>query len=202
MIIKYKEFVTENKSGVKPEDYGIYEYEWVNGKLNCYQDVDLEKKNLKKLPFNFGEIDGSFLCSRNQISNLIGAPEKVGRNFWCSDNEITSLKHCPRIVSNDFSVNNNNLDNLDYCPSSVGGRFYCSENDLKSIEDYPLCDIKGLISNVSNFRKVLNIFQSNQELFLPLLNDKVKFHQMVMRIDPSLIQYYTTIQPPSKRTIL
>ena len=38
------------KNTKKPEDFGIKNYEWVNGKLNVKGDVDLEFKKLRELP--------------------------------------------------------------------------------------------------------------------------------------------------------
>lgn len=168
-------------------------------------------------------IYGSFFCNGNQIENLEAGPKIVRDNYHCHDNKLTSLVGSPKIIHGNFSCYHNELTsllggpenvygnflcyenkltNLDFCPVKTTHDFYCSINPLKSIEAYPLCDIGGNISDMHNFRDVYYLVKNNKEIFLPLLNDKTKFHQMVMRLKPDLIQYYTTIQPPSKKTML
>jgi hypothetical protein len=46
---------------------------------------------------------GDFICSANNLQNLIGSPEKVGGDFGCVYNRnLTSLEGCPKEVSGDF----------------------------------------------------------------------------------------------------
>lgn len=187
MIINYREFLLENNTTLKPEDFGITEYEWNHGRLDCYQDVFLSKHKLEKIPFNFGKIYGYFSCSRNNgLGSLKGCPETVEGDFFCSENS--------------------NLDSLEYCPKYVGGVFYCHTiRSLESIEDYPLCIINGSINTMNsdlNFSLLCNIVKENKDKFIPLLDNKIAFHQMAMRINPDIIKYYKTITPPSKKTLL
>lgn len=229
MITSYKKFLAENNTTSKPEDFGITKYKWVNGLLDCYQDVEINEIDLISIPFPFGKIDGCFLVSENLLTSLEGCPHTVNGNFSCYRNQLTSLEYCPQIIEGYFSCSKNKLTNLlggpqivngdyhcndniitslEYCPKSLKSSFYCFSNELKSIEDYPLCDIKGKIDDILgyedelHFVKIHNLYKQNLNIFKPLLEDKIKFHQMVMRINPSLIQYYETIQPPSKKTIL
>lgn len=230
MITTYNEFVNENNISV-PEDYSITKYEWNNGVLDCFQDVDLSNKNLTKIPFPFGKIEGYFNCSDNpnlyslegcpyevtlffdcyncvNLTSLIGCPKKVGTEFACSQcTLLTSLEGCPEIIPENFYCDNTSLNNFDHCPKKVGNEFTgYNISSIKSIEDYPLCIIEGEIdlslSKTHKFNKIHEIVKENVDIFENLLDDKIKFHQMVMRLDPTLISYYTTINPPSRRTIL
>lgn len=187
MIISYQKFLSESNvtyTEKDPEFYKIFNYEWDNGFLNCYQHVFLLSLELTKLPFKFGIIEGIFNCSGNDLTNLEGCPHTVNDSFFCADNKLTNLEHCPKYVSGRFSVFNNN-------PLSL------------SIEDYPRCVINGRIDDVIHYyNRIYRLVKDNVKIFQPLLHDKVRFHQQIMRMDPELIPYYTTIKPPSKKSIL
>lgn len=223
MITNYQEFLLENNTRVKPDDFGITKYEWSQGKLNCFENIDISNQKITKIPFSFGKIEGNFSCynnsltslygcphtvtgyfscSHNRLTSLIGGPQIVGDLFECHDNKLISLEYCPKYINGDFNCRKNMLTNFEYCPLIVGGYFTCYDNQINSIEDCPLSIIYGGISETYHFREVYKIVKNNVELFEPLLNDKIGFHQMVMRIDPTLIQYYNIIQPPKKKTIL
>lgn len=193
MITKYQNFLLESDKGKvsnnytkkDPEYFGITDYKWVSGRLDCYQDVDINPSNIFDenvyvLPFKFGVIDG---------------------DFDCSDFNLTSLKNSPVIVKGYFDCAGNKLKSFDGGPKEVHGRYYCTRTGERNIEDYPMCIIGDDINNVGNFRDVNNIVKNNKEIFIPLMNDKIKFHQMIMRLDPTLIRYYKTIPPPLKKLI-
>ena len=88
-------------------------------------DVDLLGLGLTKIPINFTEVDGDFYCSWNQLSDLVGAPVKVGRNFDCSYNKLTSLEGGPIEVVYDFDCSRNPLISLKGAPKEIGGCFWC-----------------------------------------------------------------------------
>jgi len=145
----------------KPEDFGITNYDKEKfkktGILDCFQGVDLIDRNLEKIPFQFGIVDGYFDCGRNQLKSLKGAPESVDGSFNCSGNYLKSLKGGPHEVSGDFYCSSNLLESLEGCPLKVvnvdcsqnqlkslegcpqelNGNFYCSQNQLKSLEGSP-----------------------------------------------------------------
>lgn len=195
MITKYYDFITEsNYTEANPEFWGITNYKWVNGRLDCYQDVNLKNKELTKLPFDFGTIQGDFRCNKNLMTSLEGSPSKVYGNFVCSENQLTSLDFCPSIVSEGFFCQKNLL----------------WDNSIIGLENYPVCMISHeLIYNTKNDNQISSIFwevtrliKKNKEIFLQLLDDKIKFHQQIMRLRPDFIQYYKTINPPTKKSIL
>lgn len=254
MIIKYDEFITENKeSRLKPEDFGIHSYEWVNGYLNCFQDVKPNeanfKKNITKMPLKFGKIQGSFSwendslttldnfphtvtgnfkCSNNMIKNLKGGPSIVGGYYVCRNNKLTNLKHFPQKVNGsvffddneltslvglpeeingDLYCSNNKLSNMEGLPKVINGEFNCTKNNFMYLDDYPFgLKIKGgnngVIIGDELFSRFQNLVTDNVEKFVPVKDDKIKLHQMAMRLDPSLVKYYRTIPPPSKKSIL
>ena len=155
-----------------PEDYGIKNYKFrPDGTLDVFQNVNLSYKNLTKLPFKFGEIDGdfgcsfnklkslegapkiingSFYCSNNKLTSLKGAPEIIYGSFWCEINNLKSLQDCTKIINGDFHCNNNNLKSLKYAPKIVNGDFFCGFNQLKSLEGLNLDNISGEIYVNSN----------------------------------------------------
>ena len=84
-----------------------------NGSVDVKGDVNLNRKNLTKIPFKFRNVSGYFSCGDNQLTSLEGAPESVGMSFYCgSNNQLTTLEGAPRIVRYDFSCFNN--PNLPY----------------------------------------------------------------------------------------
>ena len=122
---------------IRPEDFGIENYEFdLNGFLNVKGDVDLNNKNLTKLPFRFGKVGGDFDCSYNKLTSLEGVPREVKGNFWCDNNNLTSLKGAPKVEGN-FWCSCNNLTSLKGAPREVEGSFDCSENNLTSLEGSP-----------------------------------------------------------------
>ena len=102
-----------------------------NGKIEG--SVNISRCFLTKLPDILGgiEITGSFDCSNNQLTSLVGAPSTVSGDFDCGDNQLTSLEGAPRTVGRDFSCSRNQLTSLVGAPSTVSGDFYCSHNPVE-----------------------------------------------------------------------
>ena len=63
--------------------------------------------------------------------------KRVENEFVCAKNELTSLKGAPEYVSYRFDCSQNNLTNLKYAPKEVGGNFICQYNHLTSLEGSP-----------------------------------------------------------------
>ena len=124
---------------MKPEDFGITDYEWVDGKLNVNGSVNLKDKKLKRLPFIFGVVTGDFNCTFNRLTSLKGAPEIVGENFYCNCNYhfLISLEGAPREVGGDFHCYTNQLTSLEGAPKEVNGEFDCCSNRLTSLKGAP-----------------------------------------------------------------
>jgi hypothetical protein len=136
---------------VKIEEYfQIGDYTIKDGLINTDDSVGLIKE-VRKLPVQFGHIDGNFSCSNNQLISLEGAPKSVSGNFSCYDNKLTSLAGCPTEVSGYFDCHNNNqLISLAGAPKSVGGSFY-----LTWSKDLPLLRLVRY-QNVQTFNGRVN----------------------------------------------
>jgi hypothetical protein len=104
----------------------------VEGGFSCSYESLSDFKGVR-----FGEVSGDFLCYRNKLTSLEGAPREVGANFWCNDNSLTSLEGAPREVRGGFDCSLNKLTSLEGAPEEVGWRFNCSENKLTSLEGAP-----------------------------------------------------------------
>jgi len=108
-----------------------------DGSIDVEGDVDLSRKKLTKIPFNFGKVSGNFRCYDNQLASLEGSPNNVGGNFYCSNNKLKYLEGAPTTVGGHFYCYNNKLTSLEGAPTTVGGSFYCSDNLLQSLEGAP-----------------------------------------------------------------
>ena len=189
LITRYKDFLYESSytTPSDPEFYHIEKYEVIDGIMNCFEDVSLSDSHIHMIPFKFGRINGKFSCSKNlQLSSLENCPFYVRDNFYCSYTNITNLDHCPKYVGRDF-----HMEGL---------------SCINNLDDYPVCIIKGELYGIpapqKYFNRVCEIIKNNEDLFTPLLDNKLAFHQQVMRIDPSFIEFYHNISPPSTRTII
>lgn len=210
MITTYNNFLVEGKNKWKqsdPEYYGITNYEWVNGKLICLQNVIISNQKWKTIPFDFGKVDGNFYCNSNiNLINLIGSPEEINGVFMCNQNErMVSLEGCTEKVERFYCQYNDSLKSFNNCPKFVEHDFFCSDNTSIEgfIENYPMSIIEGkIISGYDVLQDICNLVKENREKFEPLLGNRVAFNQMVMRLNPSLIKYYKITPHPSRNTIL
>ncbi|MFW6130870.1 MAG: hypothetical protein ACOC56_06750, partial [Atribacterota bacterium] len=62
------------------------------------ENVDLSHRNLTEMPIQFNKVNGTFYCTYNQLTSLVGAPKKVFGYFYCSNNKLTSLEGAPEKV--------------------------------------------------------------------------------------------------------
>jgi hypothetical protein len=130
-----------------------------DGKVNVKGNFSCVKQKLSNFKgIQFGHVSGSFICSKNNLTSLEGAPETVGKDFecrlnlleslegspkdvggvfYCIDNRLKSLKGSPRTVGEGFYCFDNELNTLKGSPQSVGGTFACGNNMLTSLEGAP-----------------------------------------------------------------
>jgi hypothetical protein len=160
----YKQELVE--LGCDPDDLGTVTWNSATRSVDVSGSVDLNDKDLTRLPFQFGKVGRSFVCSNSQLTSLEGAPkevggnfgcsynrlmnlddapEKVGGNFGCSHNRLTSLEGAPKEVGGVFVCYNNQLTSLEGAPEKVGRNFYCSADDLTDVSALRQCKIKGEI---------------------------------------------------------
>jgi len=108
-----------------------------DGSVDIDGNINLCDMDLSELPFKFGKIKGNFICSYNQLTSLIGAPQEVGGNFSCTNNQLTNLISAPKNVEGNFDCSKNQLTSLKGVSQEMKGTFYCSNNQLTSLKDAP-----------------------------------------------------------------
>ena len=106
----------------------------VEGSFDCQRQGLTDFNGVK-----FGNVSGYFICYRNELKSLDGAPQSVGTYFDCGNNELKSLEGLPDgfRAGLDFFCHNNDLTSLKGAPQSVGGGFYCDHNNLTSLKGAP-----------------------------------------------------------------
>lgn len=77
---------------------------------------------LPQLPVTFGKVTGDFNCTTNQHKTLIGSPHDVN-SFYCNGNNITDLIGAPQRVRGEFTCTLNNLKSLKGIPLQVADTF-------------------------------------------------------------------------------
>jgi len=100
-------------------------------------DVNLDSRELTKIPIKFRNVSGDFSCYSNKLTSLEGCPITVGGVFYCSLNSLTSLEGSPKTVGGDFNCSFNKLTSLLGCPETIVDDFYCGDNKLTSLLGSP-----------------------------------------------------------------
>ena len=112
-----------------------------DGSIDVEGSVNLSRKKLTKIPFNFGKVSGNFKCASNHLTSLEGAPNNVGGDFYCHYNQLTSLEGAPNNVGGSFYGSINPLTTLDYTPTKINEDFHCYDTKLKYSELFKIVDI-------------------------------------------------------------
>ncbi len=170
------------------KDYALIENEKYGFVVKCLsnEDVDLSDKKFDFIPVKFNEVQGKFICSKNELTSLEfspkysngfdcshnklqsleGAPEAIMGSFDCSHNEITSLKQAPKFFVDfrhmDYNCSNNKLKSLEGAPVAVGGAFDCSNNELVSLEHAPL-RVEDFLAQNNNLTNLLGAPKSTNK---------------------------------------
>jgi hypothetical protein len=143
----------KNKIDVLCNQYGIQNYIInADGTIDVHEDVILLNQKLAFIPLQFNKVSGSFNCSYNKITSLVGCPVEVSGNFICSGNYLTSLEHCPVTVGSSFYCYDNNISSLVYFPTNLGGAFICHTTKLP----HELIDLS--FSDFEVFYKYMNYY--------------------------------------------
>ena len=163
-------FKTKEKVETWLIEMGLMSFQWTihdDLYVSIQGDVNLQKKNLSLFPVHFKSVTGCFDCSENQLTSLVGAPDKVGvyfdcsknqlktleggphkigtdkkmkefSDYYCQDNQLVSLKGAPEKVPHSFTCSHNKLGSLEYGPREVGANFDCEHNMLPSLKGAPV----------------------------------------------------------------
>lgn len=119
---------------------------------------DISNCGLESLQGCPDTVEGDFLCSGNNLDDLVngpkvvngnydvrdsglkslaGAPMRIKKNFSCSKNGLNNLVGGPRIVDGSYYADNCLLTSLKGTPDLLTGHFDCSYNLLETLEDGP-----------------------------------------------------------------
>jgi hypothetical protein len=93
------------------------------------------------------EVLGSFLCRDLGITNLIGAPKKIGMSFYVNDCiKLVSLEGMPLEIGDSLGIHGcTELTSFKYCPEIINGNFIISYfPKITSLEYFPKV-VKGNI---------------------------------------------------------
>lgn len=146
-------------------EYNIRNYTInIDGTIDVDGDVYLNGRSLKKIPFKFGIVNGTFDVSFSELESLKGSPRICNGDFICTGNGLTNLKYSPDEVSDSFFCDYNLLTSLEGMPSEIGADFDCSENpnlkELKSmsnVEGDIYCDKDLDTSKFEGYCKAIKI---------------------------------------------
>ena len=116
---RFKKFISRKQNW--------YEFYIKDGFVCCCCDVEITDEDLVdgKLPFRFGKVGGSFICSKcTSLTSLKGSPQKVGEDFDCREcTSLTSLECAPQEVGRNFSCSEcTSLTPLEGVPKKIGGK--------------------------------------------------------------------------------
>ncbi len=98
-------------------------------------NVDMSLKNISSIPVQFGEINGNFNISNNNIRYLENSPKKC-KSFICTGNKLKSLEDGPQEVADEYRCSSNLLETLEGAPSKARN-FYATDNKLTSLKGCP-----------------------------------------------------------------
>jgi len=122
--------------GIAPQ--GGWKYDAEKDLIDVWGDFYCADQGLKDFKgVKFGNIDGHFNCSNNELTSLEGAPRYVEKSFDCSNNKLTSLEGGPdEVWWGDYKCSKNQLVSLKGLPtkeSSYAYKIDCSDNKLKDL---------------------------------------------------------------------
>jgi hypothetical protein len=88
-----------------------------HGLVSVRGDVMLVK-NVSELPVRFSTVTGNFSCAKRGLTSLEGAPREVGKTFDCKQNQLSTLVGGPDKVDV-YNAVLNPLTNLDGLASEI-----------------------------------------------------------------------------------
>lgn len=119
-----------------------------DGRIDVDDEVDVSYKCKGKLEINFGNVNGNFYCTYNDLTTLEGCPEYINNLFDCSYNDLKNLNNCP-VTGGDIYCEYNQLTSLSGLPKELNGCLDIGDNKLTSLEHCPV-KIKGYLGADNN----------------------------------------------------
>ena len=137
--------------------------------INVSGSVNLSHYNFKKLPINFNEVKGDFICYTNNLNTLDGCPRIVYGSFNISYNPLTSLIGSPKFIQGEFTCTKTLIESFEGFPDKVMGNIYAKScNKLTTLKGIPN-EINGGILVFGDMLKSLEYYPSNFKFLLPIL---------------------------------
>jgi len=168
MIKQFKKFIDNGKVKMLYHKYGIKDYHTnTDRSIDVYESVNLSRRDLLEIPLKFRQVDGWFSCRENQLTTLVGCPERVNGHFTCDHNKLQNLEGCPKYVYDYFNCQNNNITTFEGGPKHVEGEFWCDNNPIYPVFELINPDWKW---NNMDFFNELDIIREDQTLVLMRLN--------------------------------
>ena len=88
--------------------------------IDVFGLVDLGGLDLQKLPLVFNRVEGNFICSYNNLTNLVGSPRYISGDFICAENILSTLVGGPDYIGGYFDFSYNHISSLKGCPLYIG----------------------------------------------------------------------------------
>ena len=129
--------------------------------VDVHDSVFLGSQRLEHIPVKFHEIEGSFYCDKNKLTNLNFCPLIVQGKLNLSHNALTQLKGVTKDIKGSLDCSHNLLTSFAYAPAYIGHNLYFHSNRITSLVGMPRVerDILGednLISSLKGVQSVVN----------------------------------------------
>ena len=109
-----------------------WKYNPATGKVDVKGAFTCAGQGLKDFKgVEFGVISGSFSCSNNQLTSLVGAPEDVDGSFYCQENKLENLIGAPKNIWGNFVCHHNLLTSLEGAPEMVADNYHFEHNPVR-----------------------------------------------------------------------
>ena len=106
--------------------------------------INLGKKELKSIPFEFGNIKRSMDLSFNKITSLKNCPVYIERSFHIAGNLLTSIDYFPEYIGNSIYISKNPIKSLVGLPLIVHGKLFCRDCGLTNLIGCPVIVHRGI----------------------------------------------------------
>ena len=139
--------------------------------------VDISDRDLTFIPVKFNVVRGTFNCSYNKLTTLIGSPYKIGNKFICNANPFKSLIGSPKEIDNGF---------------------YCYSNCLTSLEGLSIINIMN--NSIYKIWFLVLDIKIKEDYFNKNLDQNPELIKFIKK-DDSLINYYKKLVRKNKLKI-
>jgi len=84
-------------------------------------------------PSTKGKVDISY----NNLTSLVGLPERIDSDLMINSNPLKSLQGCSKSINGDFHAFNTQITNMIGGPEIIRGDCFVNETELTSLEGFP-----------------------------------------------------------------